>query len=306
MEKDWKIDQLERVHAGSAIFRYIPEAIGSLLYCDTDQAKEEPLTAAEAKKKKLISIIIGVCGLALIWGFLYSHYIWASILSIVLLLCCWMYFDTSFDGADYFLGEKGWAIVSFSGTRDNITSESVYLFEELSYLFTGEVINKRNYSYTGTDYYFTFYKHPENDVYDVAFTISGSYNDKKPDDPMNPDGSDCIYQLMKAVERQWTLLFFNSHKDDDEINFAISDKENRLFSDAITIGHDYIDVGGTRYNHANTKKIYSSNGSLVIEHINHKTKWFGFKEEGDKHAIPLAQVGNRQAFLMLFESFYQI
>lgn len=306
MKTEWKNEQLERVHNGTAIFKYIPNEIGNILYCDSSIPKEEPLTESQAKKKKITSILISICGLALIWGFLYSHYIWASILSIILLLACHIIFDTSFNGKDYFAGENGYAIVEFKGNRNNITNKKIILFKDLSYLFSGEVIQRKNNYYYNTEFFFYFYYKPENDIFQKADSVTGNYCDKTPKDPMNPSGSSQEYQLMKVVEKQWTLFFLNSHKEDDEVNFAIwPDKEDTIYANVIKIGHDYIEIEGTKYNKSNTKKIYYKNGSLVIEHINYKTKWFGFKHEGNKNSIPLLNVGNSQAFLMLFENFYK-
>jgi len=53
------------------------------------------------------------------------------------------------------------------------------------------------------------------------------------------------------------------------------------------------------------QKIYTSNGSLVIEHINHSKKFFGFIEKGNISSIPLSLLGNRQAFLIFFDRLYR-
>ena len=303
MNKEWIENQLKCILAGTSIFKHIPEAIGNVLYCDTSQPNEMPMTEQQARSRKIKSIAIGAIALSLIWAFLYSHYIWATILSALALYICYVIYDTTFSGTDYFMGEKGFAIVSFKDQRDNITKEEVVLFDELSNFFTGEIIKKQNYSYAGTDYYFSLYKKPENEVFDLAYHTEGSYNEKSPKDPMRPSGASFEYLLMKVVEKQWTLYFFNAHRNEPEVSFSII-KDESMYSDVITIGHDYIDVYGTRYNQENTKRIYFSNGNLVIEHMNHKKKLFGFIEEGDKSVIPLSYIGNRQAFLMLFESFY--
>lgn len=66
-----------------------------------------------------------------------------------------------------------------------------------------------------------------------------------------------------------------------------------------------LDVYGTIYNPSNTKNIYTSNGNLVIEHINHSKKFFGFIEKGNISSIPLSSLGNRQAFLIFFDRLYR-
>ena len=304
--KKRKLDLLESIDSGTSIFKYIPDQIGNVLYCDTNQNKAEPMAPADAKRKKINVICIGVISLSLIWGLcaIKSLYVLAAILSAIALYICYKKFDTSFSGTDVFMGDKGFAVVSFSDNRDNIVEKKIVLFDEVSCIFTGETINKRNYTYTGTDFHFVFYKKPTSEgVYQVAYQINGSYSDEKPEDPMCPLGAPEEYALMKVVEKEWTSYFLNLHKNDMEINFPIM-TDDAMYPDVIKMGHGYLNIDGTVYNRDNTKKIYFSNGNLVIEHMNHQKKWFGFVEKGDKHSIPLSQLGNRQAFMLLFDSLY--
>lgn len=209
-------------------------------------------------------------------------------------------------GTDYFVGEQGFAVVNFVDSRTNITSKKIILFKDLSYLFTGETIKKMNYSYAGTDYYFALYKklNSDGEHYDLAYNAIGSYSDKNPEDTMNPKGASEEYCMLKKVEQVWTLFFFESHKFDRELTFPMF-KDNVIFSDALILNNNGVCVDGVRYNRENTKRIYFSNGQLVIEHQNHSKQFFGLVEHGDISGIPLSELGNRRAFLMLFDKIYK-
>ena len=301
------LSQLEKLRSGGSIYKFVPNDIGEILYCDTTEPKEFPLTPRKAKIKRLIGLLFCLISLSLYWGFLYEHYIIGIFFTIVVLVISLYISDASFSGKDYFIGKKGFSIVTFSRTRDNIVDKKVWLFKDLSYLFTGERINKLNFTYESTNYFFTFYKklNHDNATYDVVYSITGLYSDKSPKDPMRPKDAEPEYCFMKRIEKEWTLYFFDEHKGDSSISFPII-KDDKVYSDAIIITSDAIDVYGVKYNRNNTKKIYLSNGQLIIEHQNHTKKFLGFIETGDKSTIPLADLGNRQAFIMLFDNFYKL
>lgn len=306
MNKSWKNEQLDRIAAQTAIFKHIPEEIGNVLYCDSNQPNSEPLSEGEAKRKKIIAISMCAIILILYWIFLYDHYIWGGIITVLAVLITAGISDTTFSGTDYFVGDKGFATVSFFGTRDNITSVNVHLFKDFEYFFTGECINKMNYTYSNTSYYFSIYGKLDESTnqYNRIFFSEGTYDDKRPNDTFNPNGANEEYCMLKIVEKVWSSFFVLSHAADEKVNFGLL-KDDVLYSDAITIGLNKIDVYGTLYNSANTKSIYTSNGNLVIEHINHSKKLFGFIENGDISSIPLSSLGNRQAFLVFFDRLYK-
>ena len=184
MDSLWKKEQLERVHNGTSVFSCIPDAIGDVIYCDTSQRNEVPLTEGQARVRRILSVVIGAIALVFVWSMMYSIVFLAFILSVGIVYLCWRFFKTSFKGIDYFLGEKGFAKVYFEDRRDNITSEEIYLFDDLSNLFYGEVIYKQNYSYMNTDYHFVFFNQPKYGVFYKVYEVTGSYNDEKPIDPL--------------------------------------------------------------------------------------------------------------------------
>lgn len=276
------------------------------MYCDTTEPKEYPLTPQQTSKRKILGMLFCIISLSLYWGFLYEHYIWGIIITIVICIITLAVYNTSFSGVDYFIGDKGFSIIEFSGRRDNIANKQIWQFDDLSYLFTGECVKKVNFSYSGTDYYFSFYKklNPDGKTYDIAYTTTGSYSDKSPKDPMNPEGASPEYCFMKELEKIWTLHFFNKHKNAPITQFPLI-KDNSIYSDAIAVCRDYIDIYGVKYNQSNTKNIYISNGQLIVEHENHSKKFLGLIEKGNISSIPLSDLGNRQAFMLLFNSFYK-
>lgn len=306
MDKYWKNDQLASLRSENSIFDYIPEEIGKIIYCDTTEPRKFPYTKEEAKKRKYKGLLFSIISLTFVWGLLYQHYIWASILSLIALFIIIRLCDCSFNGTDYFIGDKGFSIISFENNRGNIIKNNTILFDNLSFLFTGETVNKTNFSYTGTDYYFTLYNSLDaiSQTYSVAYNVKGSYSDKSPKDPIHPEGASEVYSFMKMIEKQWTLHFVSKHRNEKFLEFYVL-KDNGLY-DYIRIETDKLKIGGVEYNHMNTKRIYFSNGQLVVEHENHSKKLFGLIEKGDISYIPLSDLGNRQAFMLLFDNFYKI
>lgn len=306
MKKSWKSEQLEKIAAQTAIFRHIPEEIGNVLYCDTNQPHSEPLGTREAKVRKIIAISACALTLILYWSFLYNHYIWGGIITIIAVIITYVVSDTTFSGTDYFVGDKGFATVSFLGTRDDITSVNIHLFKDIEYFFTGECINKVNYTYSDTSFYFIIEGKLDESTnqYNRIFFSEGNYYDKQPDDTLNPNGANEEYCMLKMVEKVWTSYFVLSHATDDKVNFGLL-IDHVLYSDAISISRNEINVYGKLYNSSNTKRIYTSNGNLVIEHVNHSKKLFGFIEKGDISSIPLSSLGNRHAFLIFFDRLYK-
>ena len=183
MEKIWKAEQLEKIAANTSIFKHIPTEIGNVLYCDTNQPETVKLGDKEAKKTKVIAISICSIILLLYWSFLYEHYIWGVIITVIALLVTIGVCDTTFSGTDYFVGNKGFATVSFVDSRDNITSSNVYLFKDMEYLFTGETIVKTNHTYSNTQYYFSIFgkEDKETHQFNRIFFAEGSYDDKHPE-----------------------------------------------------------------------------------------------------------------------------
>lgn len=296
MDKNWKISQLELLKKGESIFRSIPDGIGEILYCDSTEERAEPYTPKEKMTKRIYGILISVGGLSVVWTLLYSHYIWAAVLSIIILIIAWAVGNCIFSGQDYYVGTKGFAINTFSDTRENVYQSEQYLFKDMCGLFTGETIHMKNFSYEKTSYSFMVYMLTTDEKLNItpkmSLKVEDDYYDETPKDPMNPDGAPATYGFMKTVEKYWTILFVQNHKDDDTITFP-------CHPTSLILTHNSLIIGNVEYTKENTKNMYFSNGELIVEHINHSKKLLGLIEEGNISKIPLGGLANRNAFLTL-------
>ena len=326
MKKKWKEAQLEHIYSGTSIFQYIPASIGKVVYCDTTEPDGKPMSPDEIKKSRIAFSILAIVSLPLIWMFLRSYIILALLLTMGVLFLCFVAFFAPYLGTDYFVGENGYAIVEFKKKRDNIVEE-VVLFDDISYIFSGETIRKEyeeNYSeyrgvplsnvslvslakgkqYVETKYFFRIYGNDRFNEFPLLYERNGTYSDEFPDDPMSPKGVNVEYSLMKVVEERWTSLFCEAHQNDVQVGFAIL-KKGQIQRDAIIMSPDYFIVEGTTFDHSNMNQISIDldDDCLVIEGFQ-QSKWKDVPDEYKKRKIPLSQVGNRKAFLKFYEKFY--
>ena len=290
----------------------------------------KPESPEEAKKGKIATIIIGIVCLTIIWVFLYSHYIWASLLSIVVLFFSYGIITVEFMGTDYFVGDKGYAVLGFKYQRDNITKEEVVLFDDISYVFSKETINMEyegfiyydknletaiktslerfiksrihGKRYVGTDYSFRIYGKGNDNQLPLLRETKGSYKDENPSDPIHPKDKLAFfineYSFMKIIELQWTEYFYQAHKDDAQISFAIKSKYDKIHEDAIIFTRSGVIIHGTTYDH---KSLVMNSGGISLVgpkksriDANNKKKLF----------IPWTDVGNQKTFQLLFDKYY--
>ena len=61
MDKNWKEQQLNLLGSKDSIFKYIPEELGNILYCDTDNPNKVSLSVQEARKKRLLEVVFLLC-----------------------------------------------------------------------------------------------------------------------------------------------------------------------------------------------------------------------------------------------------
>ena len=72
MDSIWKEKQLGLLGSSESIFKYIPDELGNILYCDTNNSKDIPLSPQEAHKKKALGYGISLLLLIGYWGHLHS------------------------------------------------------------------------------------------------------------------------------------------------------------------------------------------------------------------------------------------
>lgn len=287
---------LQNLKNGTSVFKYVPDNIGEIVYCDSTNPKAAPDTKSETQKKMFMSICIPLALIALDWIFFYTSPIVSSIVTIVLLFIMYKCVKNTmrFVGTDYFVGTEGFATCDFSGTRDNVTPQS-YRFEDFSDLITSETRTYQNHVYTGTKYFFRFMSNEE-DGKKNSFGIDSTYNQEKPGDRY----IDEIYRFWKKIEESWSKYKFNEllhNSNEMSIGFTYY-TDNHFYPDYIKMSKDGIVIGETLFDRF--KRIGFKNGNLIIEHENYSSKLFGLITKGDKAEIPLSAIGNKQLFLMLF------
>jgi len=316
MYKKWKEEQLERIELGISVFQYIPASIGKVVYCNTTEPRDEPLTPEEVKRNRIWCALLAVLAIGLAGVFIYLEFYWWLLVPFFLVLYAITIFINTlpFEGTDSFVGEKGYAIIKFTEERDNIIDEKVVLFEDVSYLFTGETIKTKyrdsggnpilillsrieGKKYAETEYFFRLYGKDQYGEYPVLYETEGKYKDELLKDPMNPQGANEEYCFMKALEEQWTTFFCDTHQGDAQVSFAIN-KDGQIQRDSIILSPDYFIIEGARYAPKNYQLWEDpKNDSLVVELMPYAEQVDG-PDEGEKTIIPLYQVGNRKAFLM--------
>lgn len=302
---------LTAIEKNEAPFKYIPEEVGNLKFCYTDNTKAEPYTK-EVKRKKLLSWIGGSIAVAVAcWCIFNNSPIFDSIVSVIVLIVIIKTINniSNFKGTDYFVGDKGFAVLKFEKSRDNLVSKSIHLYSDFSELITGETVKKQNGSYVGTEYFFAFFGKPdENNHVKLILEESGTHHQEKAkDDPL-----DHQYTFWKKIEEIWTAQQLEQllAKQEDATTFSIlhTEKNDDIWfaTPYITISSNAILVGGREYNRETLKNLWFDNGNLVIEHINHSKKLFGLIEKGNIERIPLTNVGNRRLFMLYLSSIIKL
>ena len=249
--------------------------------------------------------------LSLIWILLASHYIIASILTLIALFICWAIFDTSFKGKDFFVGDKGFAVFDFDKDRKNFTQKKVILFDDMSHIISGEVRKYERKKYGGSEYketsfFFGAFSKPEESGENVIFKSlhaeTGIYEDENPRDEYYPHKPIGYYTFTKFVDKMWTYYFVKMHENDLIVTFPVSHNGQIAFN--IALSPDVILIGNKEYSAENTKSRTIKDGKFIIEDVNHEKKFLGLKEVGDINAVPLSEIGNSKAFLFFYNKFY--
>ena len=297
-------DLLMGLKSGETIFRYVPENIGEIVYCDSSNPKAEPDTKEQTRKKIILSVTIPAAIVLFCWLVFNESPIFDSIVTVVMAIIGYISVNNclNFKGTDYFVGTEGAVIASFDKTRDNISSKKEMFFRDFSDVVTGETRKYKNRSYQGTDYHFIVYAHEVDKEKKVIASIVDSYDQEKPGNYY----TDQKYRFWKKLESLWSQYRLAQIKDDLERGEAIGFNvytEKGFANDYIMFKGKELAVGGKIYNKSNVKNIKFNNGSLIIEDVNHSSKLFGLIEKGDKENIPLHTIGNRELFLTFFQYF---
>ena len=290
--------------AGTSVFKYVPNNIGEILYCDSSNPKAEPDTKEQTRKKIIYSIIIPLAIIVFCWLVFNESPIFDTIVTIVMGIISIYSINKclSFKGKDYFVGTEGAVEITFEKTRDNITNKTEAFFRDFEDLVTSETKKYKNSVYQGTEYSFIVYGHESDGEKKVVAGIEGTYNQEEPKDYY----IDRIYRFWKKIETYWSqyklALLKDALTNGEPIGFNVYTDKN-FYNDYIVFKDKEISIHGKAYNKDNIKKWYFKNGNLIIEDVNHSTKFLGLISKGDKETIPLSIIGNRELFFTFFQFF---
>ncbi len=295
---------LAELKSGETVFKYIPEDIGEIAYCDSTNPKAAPDTKEQTRNKIILSVTIPLAIVALCWIIFNESPIFDSIVTIVMLFIGYISVNNclNFTGTDYFVGIEGAVVAGFDKTRDNISSKTVMYFRDFDDILTGETRKYKNRSYQCTDYHFIIYGHEVDNQRKVIASVADSYDQEKP----RGYYTDQKYRFWKTIESYWSQYRLEQIKVElaagEAIGFNVY-TEKGFYNDYIMFKGKEISIGGKIYNKSNVKNINFNNGNLIIEDVNHSSKLFGLIEKGDKEIIPLHTIGNREIFLKFFQYF---
>ena len=295
---------LASLKAGNSVFKYVPNNIGEILYCDSSNPKAEPDTKEQTRKKIIYSIIIPLAIIVFCWLVFNESPIFDTIVTIVMGIISIYSINKclSFNGKDYFVGTEGATEITFDKTRDNITNKTEVFFRDFEDLVTSETKKYKNRVYQGTEYSFIVFGHESNGEKKVVAGVEGTYSQEDPKDYY----TDRIYRFWKKIETFWSqyklALLKEALTNGEPIGFNVyTDKE--FYNNYIVFQDKELTIHGKVYNKDNIKDLYFKNGNLIIEDVNHSTKLFGLISKGDKETIPLSIIGNRELFLTFFQYF---
>jgi len=297
-------DLFAKLKSGDSVFKYIPEDIGEIVYCDSTNPKAAADSKEQTRKKIILSTVIPLTIVVFCWVVFNESPIFDSIATGIMFIVGWVSIHNClhFNGTDYFVGTEGAVIASFDDSRDNIVDKTMMYFRDFEDMLIHETRKYRNRSYVGTDYQFIVYGHEVNNQKKIIASISDSYNQEEPKDYY----TDRKYRFWKKIETYWSSYKLAQLKIALNNGMAIGFNlyfEKSFSDNYIVFKGKELFIGNKVYNQDNVKDIKFKNGNLIIEDVNHSSKFFGLIEKGDKTTIPLHCIGNRELFLTFFQFF---
>lgn len=311
MVKQQLAQRLEDIKNGKSFFGKIPDNIGELMYCDTTASESGPYDSKEKTRRTLLGTLIPIGLAALCYLISVGFGIFATVVALIV-----MFFVLRntyvFKGKDMFVGTEGYAVYSFKKGRKNIIEEKVHRFEDLTDLiaegtqirsgaigFLGLVTIYKG-TYQGTKFAYVFYKQ-NGDSLTFVDGVQGEYNQENVEDKAEVLNED--FKFWTCIEQMWSRYKMKEYEEQfqngsDTIPFTLV-LNGSFFPSYIRLGLGKIIIANREYNYETLKNIGFSNGSLIVEHVNHTRKLFGLIQKGNQEEIPLNSISNRAVFLEL-------
>lgn len=298
--------RLEDIKKGKSFFGKIPDNIGELLYCDTTANESGPYDANVKRRRTLLSVLIaiGVAGLSYLISVGFGIFVSVVALIIMIILLRKTYV---FKGKDMFVGTEGYAVYSFEKDRKNFVKEKSFRFEDLTDLITESTQKYYNGVYQGTKFTYMFCRQ-EGNVLETIDSVQGEYHQEKVEDKAEIANED--YKFWTCIEQMWSRYKMKEcekqfQSGSETVPFNLVSKES-FYPGYIRLGLGKIIIADREYNSETLKNIWFSNGTLIVEHVNHTKKLFGLIQKGNQEEIPLNYVCNRAVFLDLLSRIIKI
>lgn len=297
-ESESLIAEIER---GESFFRFIPDNVGKLKFCISTNYKAAPDSSKQRAKQYAIWLGIFITLPILSCLIFNESPVWNTILIIGCLFGIYKTIKnvSSFKGTDYFVGDKGFCHVEFNGSRDNITSKQIVLFDEVTDLMTKQVHIKQNGTYSRTEYYIAFISAQDKTM---RLIDGGSY------DKENPDELRFFYDKVIDSWKEYKMKDFAKIPMNFNAYIIKDDSIEHALVPYVEVSKDGITIHGLEYKYTDIKqmKFEAMNGSLclMIEHNNHtieKKSFWRKKESGNIEHIPLDAMGNEEFFVAYFQ-----
>ncbi len=290
---------------GNAEFFTLPKNIGKIISGFTTLTSEIKPSTQKGTTLKYVKfgLIASVISLFLIFVFSVQNPIWIGILILVpFALCIRIAFvATWFRHACNFIGVNGFAEYNCEDRPDNIVSSYEINFNGITDMVKFVVIRKVNFSYSGTDYSFVWFKEGK-----LVREVNGTHGSKED----NPERIHTSFWLNTWAERYWTVYLLDKMETELEkrgylqFNLYVYKEDNFHQTPYIQLGIGFIKFltakGDVVYNFNEIKRVYTKGTNLFIEHTNYEKKFFFF-ESGNKNGIPLTNLSNRQFFFRAIE-----
>lgn len=227
-----------------------PTEIGNIIYYDSNQWKNKS-DMNKGNKRFIWGILVVLILIALgiymggLGGYLLSL-VFAGILIEIYVM------TNRFRGMDFYIGDKGFAILEFNKSRSNIIKSHSFLFSDVDFLTLGETeVFKSDGNmfsseqYEKTEYCLALWKMTnEKETVNLIHKVKGNYSQETPGQSLI--GNE--YRFWNEVERIWTNIQVSAKEELKEkygnIPFYMVGLENNkgIAKPLFAVGDNYIQL----------------------------------------------------------------
>lgn len=284
-----KHNLIEKFNDGTSVIANSPERIGTVIYCSTDtkEAKGESLLQ---RLMRLVLVTAGCFGVSyvlyLIWDDAFIVIVLLALFAIMNLFSCFI----PFSGKEFFVGEKGFAVLSFRHQRTNVTERKEILFADVNQILRKSTRVYKNNAYTHTDYEYSFFNHQFRQI--ASFTYSG-----KDEDALTE-----FYELVQNVisNRIYDESVDRIRSGNGYVGFSLH-KGGCWYKDYFRFYPHCVTIASEEYQKSDVQFFGFEQGVLKLRDRNYE---YGlFKDKGRKENIEAEHIGNILVFYKFMQSF---